>query len=1087
MRIVCVKILLLITLPGFVCAAPATLRTPRMQVEVQNGVITRFVNRLIGETFAVKNLPPLTGIRHRQSGDLWNDRARVEQAATAQEVATTLRWREPPGTHVLRTRLRALPNGEALVTQHASCVTPGLLGLQWGIVIPDELELLVPGYSGLRFSRESDYQPMQFDYPMTWEAQFVLIQGKRGGLLIHAEDNAQRFKRLFVQHRNGQFWIGFETWCTAPFEKVQQAESVRWRIRPYRGNWLNGVAMYRRWAENAFGLASLRKKQPAWVQDIQTVVIDNLDDMDKMQALAKRLNPRQTLLYVPDWRKHGYDRNYPDYTPREGFAEQMAQARRLGFRIMLHVNYFGCTPENPDYEQLKRYHFRDPFSGQPMYWDWQRAHPPIKFAYINPAAKAWRRLFVQRMVELYRQLKPDALHLDQTLCIYNDANGLIDGMNSMQGNIALHRELREALPDVALSGEGLNEISFRYESFAQRHVWGIDHADARWEMSRVRMAHPVSSALLTPHTRIYGYLGMTNPQMWQHYAAWRTAYDRMGVIPTFAWLTRQQVSQPDATIQMLWNEARWFQAHRPLPEFAPSLWEADTLFLYRTASGHLARYRQEKSGVCLETQEDNSWVTLFRRIEGVTRAQVSGSIPGWLAYNGREIMGLNPASIYPWQPEPPSMDRVHLHALPETVTVSAAGVQEGEWARFAFEPCEMVVAELRKQRGNVVHAVAEANRTGTPEPDYLVEHAPTGAVARPYGDGIFMHPPWRTMAGGRVWLEFTLTLPADRPCEFRSGLGFTSPEAAEKSDGVTFTVTAFGQSTTVSATRYVPGKMPEQISLDLSRFRGQRVRLRLEVRPGPNASPDFDWGYWSHPRVVVKQTQDAPVEVYSPQPFRWAYIDGRRVEWQAVASNRYRFSLPSAPSTLVLLYADAAPLALPADLTEVRFYTNIELDGTTQEPVDYLRGSVDTGVCNGVSKQGFSAHPPPNGKTFLAFLLRLPQQGASLRGFAGIRDGAESRSNGVRFSVEVNGKQVWNRTVNPGEGWIPFEVSLAVDRANGAAVLGHRFAGQLRLGLGAVGGGQDRVNCARAQFVQRKEGRCESRTSMGSTLRVHPI
>lgn len=1000
------------------------MRTKRMQLEMQQSVITRLVNRLTGEAFAVKNAPPLTGIRHRQSGDLWNDRAQVEQKANGQDVATTLRWREQGATHTLTTHLHALPDGEGVVVQRAECARPGLVGLQWGITLPDDWELLVPGCSGLRFGADSDFQPMQFDYPITWEAQFVLIQGKRGGFLIHAEDNAQRFKRLFVQHRNGQFWIGFETWCTAPFDRVQQAESVRWSIRPYAGNWLNGVAMYRRWAENAFGLASLRKKQPAWVRDIQTVVIDNLDDMDKLQALTKQVNPAQTLLYVPDWRKHGYDRNYPDYTPREGFTERMEQARRLGFRIMLHVNYFGCTPENPDYEQLKRYHFHDPFTGEPMYWDWQRADPPIKFAYVNPAAKAWRRLFVQRMVALRRQLKPDALHLDQTLCIYNDANGLIDGMNAMQGNIALHRELREALPDVALSGEGLNEISFRYESFAQRHVWGIDHADARREMSRVRMAHPISSALLTPHTRIYGYLGMTNPQMWQYYAAWRTAYDRMGVIPTFAWLTRQQVSQPDATIQMLWNEARWFQANRPVPEFAPSLWEADTLFLYRTASGHLARYRQEKSGVCLDMQAGKGWNTVARRIEGVTRAQVSGSVPGWLAYNGREILGLNPESIYPWQPEPPSMDKVHLHALPETVTVSAAGVQEGGWARFAIAPLEVVVAELWKGRGNVSYCVTDTRGAEKRDAGYLVEHQ-TGAAARPSADGIFMHPPWQTGRGGKVWLEYTLSLPADRRCEFRSGVGFTTPDAASRSDGITFTVTAFGQSTTVSATRHVQGKTPEQVTLDLSRLRGQQVRLRLEAHPGPNASPDFDWGYWSHPRAVVKQTQDAQVEVYSPQPIRWAYIDGRRVEWQAVASNRYRFSLPSAPSTIVLLYADAAPLALPADLTEVRFYTNIELDGTMQEPVDFLRGITATGTSGGVSKKGFFAHPPNNGKTFLAFLIKVPLQRASLLGFAAIRDGAESKSNGVRFSVEVNGREAWNQTINPGEGWVPFEVSLA--------------------------------------------------------------
>lgn len=569
--------------------------------------------------------------------------------------------------------------------QRSEGARPGLVGMQWGIVMPDDWELLVPAHGGLRFSRESDYHPRQFHYPMEWEAQFALIQGKRGGILIHAEDNAQRFKRLFLQRRQGQFWVGFETWCTAPFERVQRAESVRWRIRPYKGGWLHGVALYRQWAEKTFGLAEFRRKQPAWVREIQTVVIDNLDDMGKIEALAKRVNPRQTLIYVSSWRRDGYDRNYPDYTPAEGFAEKMERVRRWGFRIMLHVNYFGCTPENPEYERLKQYHFRDPFTRQPLYWEWP-ADPPIKFAYINPAAKAWRTLFVQRMVELCRQLKPDALHLDQTLCIYNDANGLIDGMNAMQGNLALHRELLEALPDVALSGEGLNEISFRYEEFAQRHVWGLYHVRQSWDATLVRMAHPVSSALLSPHTRLYGYLGMCSPRMWHYYTAWRTAYDRMGVLPTLAWVDREVVTQPDAALQTLWKEARWFQQHQPVPDFTPSRWGQDTLFVYRTREGRVARFRRDASGVCLEAQGNGGWQTVSRRVEGVSRARVEGSVPYWKAYSEGMLFGLNPDTVYPWTAQPPPRDVTHLSDLGAETVLTAAAVREGEVEVFCPLP-----------------------------------------------------------------------------------------------------------------------------------------------------------------------------------------------------------------------------------------------------------------------------------------------------------------------------------------------------------------------------------------------------------------
>lgn len=1014
----------------FVCALathadPLVLRTLPLQLEIREGVVIALAHRGTMDEYRFETPPPFTGIRHLQEGDLWNATAQAEGRLTSAEATSILRWQREGRHYTLTTRWRALPDGEIVVMQRAEGARPGLVGMQWGIVVPDDWELLVPAHGGLRFSRESDYHPRQFHYPMEWEAQFVLIQGKRGGILIHAEDNAQRFKRLFLQRRQGQFWVGFETWCTAPFERVQRAESVRWRIRPYVGSWLHGVALYRQWAVRAFGLAELRRLQPAWVREIQTVFIDNLDDMEKIQALAKRVNPRQTLIYVADWRRDDYDRNYPDYTPAEGFAEKMERVRRWGFRIMLHVNYFGCTPENPEYERLKQYHFRDPFTRQPLYWEWP-ADPPIKFAYINPAAKAWRTLFVQRMVELCRQLKPDALHLDQTLCIYNDANGLIDGMNAMQGNIALHRELREALPDVALSGEGLNEISFRYEEFAQRHVWGLDHVRQSWDATLVRMAHPVSSALLSPHTRLYGYLGMCSPRMWHYYTAWRTAYDRMGVLPTFAWVDREVVTQPDAALQTLWKETRWFQQHQPVPDFTPSRWGQDTLFVYRTREGRVARFRRDASGVCLEAQGNGGWQTVSRRVEGVSRARVKGSVPYWKAYSEGMLFGLNPDTVYPWTAQPPPRDVTHLSDLGAETVLTAAAVREGEWAWFHLEPLARNLPLWREGDG-VTYGVAAPSGEGKRGAGYLVEvDAETGAQAVPLGEGVFMHPPFRRYRGGSTWLEYRLTLPAGVRAEFRTRVGFYSPWAAERSTGMTFMVTAGAGGEQLSRSEHVRGNEPREMVLDLTPLRGRQVTIRLETSPGADGSPDYDHGLWMRPRVVLLPVREHEVEVSSPQEPVQAWWNAQAVSWRPRGEGRYRLTLPPASGTLVMLFRSPQPVALPLSLSQVPFHSALMgTDGVMHEQSGYLGSAVASGTCGRVTKESLSAHPPPNGKNVLSFVLTLPARETTLRGFAGIGDGAEGKTNGVRFSVEVNGKELWSQEVQAGTGWQPFSVSLS--------------------------------------------------------------
>jgi hypothetical protein len=50
------------------------------------------------------------------------------------------------------------------------------------------------------------------------------------------------------------------------------------------------------------------------------------------------------------------------------------------------------------------------------------------------------------------------------------------------------------------AGEGLNEVTCRYEAFAQRHVPGLDHTQGTWEQPGLKTAHPISSYLFRPHT-----------------------------------------------------------------------------------------------------------------------------------------------------------------------------------------------------------------------------------------------------------------------------------------------------------------------------------------------------------------------------------------------------------------------------------------------------------------------------------------------------------------------------------------------------------------------------------------------------------
>ena len=50
-----------------------------------------------------------------------------------------------------------------------------------------------------------------------------------------------------------------------------------------------------------------------------------------------------------------------------------------------------------------------------------------------------------RLRAAHEELGFDAIHIDQTLCIFNSRGGLVDGRNCAEGNLELHRALRAAI------------------------------------------------------------------------------------------------------------------------------------------------------------------------------------------------------------------------------------------------------------------------------------------------------------------------------------------------------------------------------------------------------------------------------------------------------------------------------------------------------------------------------------------------------------------------------------------------------------------------------------------------------------------
>ncbi len=902
--------------------------------------------------------------------------------------------------------------GDLVVRQQVSGSEPGTWGVGWWIAdIPLDCAILVPGGSGLRLTQDTPSHVSRFDYPMSWEAQLVVVEGPRGGFYAWAEDPHGRFKRLVVERCSTGWRIGLITISDAPFDELTSCESVTWRLNCYEGDWRVPARRYREWLQATCHPRPLAEQQPAWVKDIRGCVIMGLD-AQVLEALPSRFDASQTLLYLPNWRAAGYDRDYPDYTrARPALQPFLQRAHELGFRTMLHVNYFGVDPLHPAYEQLEPYQVRSPWGKHDkQWWTWPPEEPRIRFAYINPACQAWRDLFTAAMVRLCQDTGIDALHLDQSICIFNDHHGRIDGLTMLEGNIALHRQLREALPHIALSGEGLNEVTCRYEAFAQRHVWGLDHTKGTYDRRLLEAAHPISSYLLGPFTTMYGYLGCASPENDQVYAAWQEAYRHWGVIPTLK-PSRDLFADSHGFAEQFFDELQAWQQQRVTPDL-DGPWSTDVAFPLRTADGRPFVATRDRRWICGDQ-------VISQTVTNATQWNGPGTVPGWPAYSPDGLLGLRPDHWYPLFRRPPAPDRFHLCAMPASSVVDYVAVSD-KLALVALQDAQPIVADLAVM---LEHAECGTRTARGPVHQRVGPGSlPDGGLFVSSTDALAAHPPWKAGASGEAFARFTCTLPADTATRFASEV-YIDPAAVGpgKTDGVTFIVRASAGTHHAAHQAHVAAAEPVTFELDLRQFQGQTIELELAVDPGPHGSVSYDWARWRRPRIERYLAYRTAISVDAADPWQVALdADGALPLTRADSVLSTDICVPGA---VALLRERPALATLPADLSrtpdQVFFVTG------SGRVVDSAYSAVARPADNtvgGVTRRGLFAHPPNNGRTIAAYLLTLPPDPARLATYVGLCDG--STSAGVEVSVEVNGRPYGRRMIQPGH-WDMLEVDLA--------------------------------------------------------------
>jgi len=250
----------------------------------------------------------------------------------------------------------------------------------------------------------------------------------------------------------------------------------------------------------------------------------------------KRLHdPRQTLVYLPGYAGHGIDSHAPEYTPSvhlggpKKFAQLIATAHRLGYRVMIHTNAIAMTFTHHLFPRFRKHQVVDPF-GRTQGWgldldgDW--LFEPY-FAYINPGAHAWGALMEKIIGRLIRTYGVDGVFLDQTLLAFNTSRG----PNFMTGMNQHIRRLEKAFPEVLFAGEGLHELVLSALPMAQIH--GLDSITEVHGMegrTGWRRVHPVNTYLFGPYTRFTAHLLTRHPSH-PMFPFQEASYAKLGILP----------------------------------------------------------------------------------------------------------------------------------------------------------------------------------------------------------------------------------------------------------------------------------------------------------------------------------------------------------------------------------------------------------------------------------------------------------------------------------------------------------------------------------------------------------------------------
>ena len=1003
-----------------------TVTTKTLRATFRDGTLVALQNKTGGDSLLVANpaSQAAAALKDAQGFSSADAATKVTCTRQAEGARITLRGLAGDPSAIITLDLGTEADGTLTVKQSAERDKPRLLSGSWGLAGIDvtRAQILMPESGGAIMDPLRGPGSLHLDWPGSWQAAMIALQGQSGGFSVWAEDPEAQFKAVDVRRIEREMTLTFSTETRAAYDTAHSIASPVWRIQAYRGDWKVPTLAYRERMARARQVTAIAKRTPEWIRDIRCVVkVSDAVTVADLRGLAAKVDPRQTLLYVPGWRKYPYDNMYPDYDAKAGFAEWCGAAQALGFRVMPHGNLVGIGPKHPELAQVEKYIQTDRVSGDKVGWYLDKPDDPGRIYCLNPASAEVRRFLIAHFKRAWDQVHFDALHLDFPV-IVSTHEGDLEGMTTAHGAEVYLQELQAALPGVALGTEGLNEVLLAC-SMAQV-------GEPFWVQTKPGVRpHPIRSALFAPYCGLYGHLGLPSQQdSFTVFLSHHDFFDWMGAWPTMC--LDGPLNPASAGNDFVLREAAYFQRNRLMP--APEeVRYPDEVFAWRGSDGAISALFDNAPGRRLAaraTPDKPAWALLGK----VNTYDGAGSVADWRAFDGKHLFGLDPDHRYPLGAGALDPKVLHLVSCNQPIVLQEVR-DNARRALFRLGGQTAIVADLVEIAGNAATGILV---NGRQEPlsaggDFTASPTPCGGEALPAIGG---HPPYQgTTAGGLTYGEFALSVPAKGKTVLRFAIGLRDLPTAELiaadqkeplSDGVTFTISANHQE--LFREHWLRGKWGHR-EVDLSAFRGKSVTLRLSTGPGPKNNVNFDWAAWGQPQVVnlgTTDTQPLKLRVFAPHGagtpcFGDPDQPGRVVATQPADGGTFLDMVLPRPQPFGFLY-DARPVAAGAQLADLPFINGNTSGGLLREGSVFGSGGLSAAEIDGAQVRVIGGHTPDNGRTMLDWCLQLPAEPLSLKFLVQVLKGGGP----VAFEVQVNGQPQWVLPMPFPSGWRQGAVDL---------------------------------------------------------------